>query len=196
MLKVGLTGNMGSGKSTVASVFSCLNVPVYHADVEAKKMYLRDDVLKEVVSLAGEQILDSCGNLNRQALAQVAFSDPKILNALNGLIHPLVREDFRKWADQLSESTYLIHEAAIIFESGLRAEYDLVIHVSCPEEIAVDRIGKRDHLSFEMIRQRMQFQLPDRKKASLSDFVILNDGSTLVIPQVLMIHQTLSERSA
>ncbi len=196
MLKVGLTGNMGSGKSTVALVFSYLNVPVYKADVEAKKMYLRDDVLKEVVSLAGKQILDSCGNLNRKALAEVAFSDSKILKSLTKLIHPLVRKDFIVWTGQHSQSPYVIHEAAIIFESGFREEYDLVIHVSCPEEISIERIEKRDNLSREMILQRMQFQLPDREKASLSNFVILNDGSTLVIPQVLLIHQTLSERSA
>ncbi|NQV02457.1 MAG: dephospho-CoA kinase [Bacteroidia bacterium] len=196
MQKVGLTGNMGSGKSTIASIFSCLNVPVYHADDEAKKMYLREDVLHEAVSLAGEQIIDSSGNLNRQALARAAFSDPEILKALTQLIHPLVLADFRKWAEQFNQSPYIIHEAAIIFESGFREEYDLVIYVSSPKEIAIERIKKRDNLSREMILQRMQFQHPDIEKASLSDFVILNDWDTMVIPQVLKIHQALSERSA
>ncbi|MBL7138341.1 MAG: dephospho-CoA kinase [Bacteroidales bacterium] len=195
MLKVGLTGNMGSGKSTIASIFSCLEVPVYHADEEAKKMYSREDVLNEAVSLAGAQILDRNGNLIRQALAEVAFSDPEILRALTQLIHPLVREDFRIWTGQFSQSPYLIHEAAIIFESGFRDEYDLVIHVSCPEEIAIERIEKRDKLPREKIRQRMQFQLPDQEKAALSDYVILNDGNTMVIPQALQIHKELSERS-
>lgn len=192
MLVVGLTGNIGSGKSTIASVFQCLNIPVYHADAEAKKMYLREDVLKETICLAGDQILDGDGQLNPQALAQVAFADPKILNALNCLIHPLVRANFHEWTLRQSYSFYVIQEAAIIFESGLRPEYDLVIHVSCPETIAMERIEKRDHLPREMILQRMKFQFPDKEKADLSDFVILNDGSTLVIPQVLVIHQTLT----
>lgn len=192
MLKVGLTGNMGSGKSIIASVFSCLNIPVYHADVEAKKMYLREDVLRETLFLAGDQILDGSGNLNFPALAEVVFADPKILNGLNRLIHPLVREDFNEWVLHHSGYPYILHEAAIIFESGLRSEFDLVIYVSCPEDISMERIEKRDNLSRELIRQRMKFQFPDREKAYLSDFVILNDGSTLVIPQVLAIHQTLS----
>lgn len=195
MQKIGLTGNMGSGKSTVASIFSCLQVPVYHADEEAKKMYLREDVLNDAVSLAGTQILNSDGSLNRLALAETAFSDPQLLNALSTLIHPLVLQHFREWTRQHRESSYLIHEAAIIFESGYREEYDKVITVSCPEEIAIKRIEKRDNFSIEMIRQRMQFQLPDDEKASLSDFVILNDGRTLLIPQVLQIHKTLSERT-
>ncbi|MFH1937676.1 MAG: dephospho-CoA kinase, partial [Bacteroidota bacterium] len=185
MLKVGLTGNMGSGKSTIASIFRCLDVPVYHADEEAKKMYLREDVMQEAAFLAGAQILDHHGNLNRQKLAEVAFSDPEILRSLTQLIHPLVCEDFRTWAGQFSQLPYLIHEAAIIFESGFRDEYDLVIHVSCPEDIAIERIEKRDKLPLEKILQRMQYQLPDSEKASLSDFVIFNDGNTLVIPQVL-----------
>ncbi len=195
-MKVGLTGNIGSGKSTVASIFNCMQVPVYHADEEAKKMYLREDVLSEAVSLAGEQILDCDGNLIRSALAEVAFSEPQILKALTKLIHPLVLQNFRKWAEQHCESAYVIHEAAIIIESGFREEYDHVIHVSCPEEIAIERVIRRDKVSREMIRQRMQFQLTDVEKASLSDFVILNDGHTLVIPQVIHIHQMLSERSA
>ncbi|MFC2102533.1 dephospho-CoA kinase [Bacteroidota bacterium] len=196
MLKVGLTGNMGSGKSTVAAVFKTLNVPVYHADAEAKKMYLRVDVLKKTVALAGDQILDTNGKLNRQHLAEIAFSDPAILTSLQQIIHPLVRDDFRTWAAKYNNLPYVIHEAAIIFESGFRSEYDFVIHTSCPEEITIERIEQRDHLSREMIRQRMKFQLPDKEKAALADFVILNNGTTLVIPQVLQIDQILSERGA
>ncbi len=195
MLKVGLTGNMGSGKSTIASVFRALHIPVYQADLEAKKMYKRDDVLQKTIALAGDKILDNNGNLNRQSLAEVAFSSPAILHALNQIIHPLVREDFITWASQYTQDIYIIHEAAIIFESGYRAEYDKVIYVSCPESIALERIEKRDHLPRELILKRMQYQLPDSEKESLSDFVILNDGNTLLIPQVLSIHQILLEGS-
>jgi len=195
-MKVGLTGNMGSGKSTVASIFRILQISIYQADIEAKKMYLTDDVLKQAITLTGDQILDNNGNLNRQTLAEIAFSNPTILHALNQLIHPLVREDFIKWALQHNHDAYIIHEAAIIFESGFLSEYDKVIYVSCPESIALERIEKRDHLPRELILKRMQYQLPDNEKESLSDFIILNDGNTLLIPQVLSIHQKLLEGSA
>lgn len=192
MLVTALTGNIGSGKSTVASVFQCLGIPVYHADAEAKRMYQREEVLQEAVSMAGEQILGPDGRLRPQALAEVAFREPLLLRKLNRLIHPLVMEDFRAWVPRQRDAMYVIMEAAIIFESGLREQFDKVIHVSCPDEIAIRRIEKRDHVSREKILQRMKFQFPDREKADLADFVILNDGSTLVIPQVLAIHRTLT----
>jgi len=107
-----------------------------------------------------------------------------------------VREEFREWVLRYPESPYIIHEAAIIFESGFRDEYDLVIDVSCQEKIAMERIKKRDHISADKIRERTRFQMEDAKKASLSDFVIVNDGKTLVIPQVLKIHEELLQRSA
>lgn len=196
MLIVGLTGNIGSGKSTVAAVFKCLNIPVYHADIEAKKMYLRRDVLKKTVLLTGEQILDADGHLNTRALATIAFADPEILASLNQIIHPLVMEDFRIWITQQTEYPYVIHEAAIIFESGLGDAFNKVIHVSCPARISIERIAGKDSISREMILRRMRFQLPDAQKSSRSDFVILNDGSTLIIPQILEIHRTLSKGSA
>ncbi|TSA30692.1 MAG: dephospho-CoA kinase [Bacteroidetes bacterium] len=191
MLKVGLTGNMGSGKSTVASIFHCFGVPVFHADDAAKAMYLRKEVLRQVVALAGKEILGPGGHLDRRVLAGLAFADPEMLTALNRLIHPLVREDFANWLKSHTQFPYVIHEAAILFESGFANEFDRVIHVSCPEDEAIRRIEKRDMLSRNEIRQRMRFQLSDEVKRTRSDFIILNDGLTMVIPQVLQLHQTL-----
>ncbi len=195
-MKVGLTGNMGSGKTTVSSVFSTLNIPVFHADDEAKRMYQRDDVREQVTALTGPDILDPSGQIDLKTLGNIVFSDPNILQRLIQIIHPLVREEFREWVLRYPESPYIIHEAAIIFESGFRDEYDLVIDVSCQEKIAMERIKKRDHISADKIRERTRFQMEDAKKASLSDFVIVNDGKTLVIPQVLKIHEELLQRSA
>ncbi len=195
MLKVGLTGNMGSGKTTVSSIFSTLNIPVFHADDEAKRMYRREDIREQVIALTGPEILDPYGRINLKALGNIVFPNRDILQQLTQIIHPLVREEFRAWALHYSKLPYIIHEAAIIFESGFRDEYDLVIHISCPEEITVERIIRRDHLSAEKIRERIRFQMDDAKKASLSDFVIINDGKTLVITQVLKIHQELLQRT-
>jgi len=195
-LKVGLTGNMGSGKTTVSSIFNCLGIPVYHADEQAKKMYLREEVLAVVVELAGSDILDREGKLNKAALAEKVFANREMLRNLTDIIHPLVRDDFSKWLLQQASVPYVIHEAAIIFESGFRKEYDLVIHLSCPDEIAISRILKRDGIPVEKVKQRMKYQMDDQQKASLSDFVIINDNNTMIIPQVLAIHQKLSERKS
>ena len=195
-MKVGLTGNMGSGKTTVSSIFSALNIPIFYADDVAKKMYTRDEVRERVLALIGREILDRDGKIDLKELGRTVFRDPNLLQQLTKIIHPLVLEEFNKWASLHAESPYIIHEAAIIFESGFKDEYDLVIHVSCPEEIAIDRIIKRDHLSERQIRDRMGFQFDDAKKASLSDVVIINDGKTLVVPQVLKVHQELLKRPA
>jgi len=196
MLKIGLTGNMGSGKSIIASIFGCLNIPVYHADEEAKKMYLRPEVKSRVVELFGTEILDTKEGVDRVTVASYVFTDLTLLNKLTHIIHPFVRDHFREWLLHQPATPYVIHEAAILFESGFRNEVDLVIHVSCPEIICIDRIRKRDNLSEEKIRARRQFQMKDSEKASRSDFVLINDGQILVIPQVLKIHQQLLQRSA
>lgn len=196
MLKAGMTGNMGSGKSTVASVFRSLGIPVYQADEAAKRMYLRPDILRYAIELAGEGIIDAGGCLNRRALALQLFSDSEKLERLTALIHPLVREDFANWLKEVPNASYVIHEAAILYESGYEKEFDTVIHVSCPEEVSIARIGERDGLSPEEIRLRMQYQFPDEVKCSRADFVILNDGSEMVIPQVLRIHEVLLKSSA
>lgn len=191
MLKVGLTGNMGSGKSTVARIFHVLQIPVYHADQIAKKSYTDPGIRKNVTRLFGDKILDPAGLIDIKALAQIVFQDHQTLKKLTGLIHPYVLSDFRNWILLHQSAPYVVHESAIIFESGFRHEYDHIIHVSCPQEIAILRITARDGLTREAILQRMKHQMTDPHKCNLSDFVIRNDDRHLVIPQVLAIHQTL-----
>jgi dephospho-CoA kinase len=121
------------------------------------------------------------------------FTDEKALLLLNSILHPRVKQDFREWTELQDNKPYVLQEAAIIFESGFRKEYDYVVHVSCPKEIAIDRVVKRDKIDGHSVLRRMQFQLEDAEKSRLSDFVICNDGSELVIPQVLAIHRRLLE---
>jgi dephospho-CoA kinase len=191
MLKVGLTGNLGSGKSLIAEIFRILGIPVYNAD-EASKRFLKDKTTREKIrNTFGNDVFSGPGEIDRKALGKIVFSDPDKLLRLNGILHPLVRKDFIDWCSSQEDKPYIIQEAAIIFENGLKDEYDRIIHVSCPEEIAIERAMYRDNAERDDVLKRMQFQWKDEIKAAMSDFIILNDGSELVIPQVLRIHQRL-----
>jgi dephospho-CoA kinase len=121
------------------------------------------------------------------------FTDGQALKLLNSILHPRIMRDFRDWASRQSEKAYVMQEAAIIFESGYRNEFDFIIQVSCPKKIAIDRVIKRDKIDGNSVLRRMQFQMEDEEKSRMSDFVIINDGSKMVIPQVLSIHQQLLE---
>jgi dephospho-CoA kinase len=196
MLKVGLTGNIGSGKSLVSEIFSIYGVPVYHADKESKK-FLDDPTVKgKILRLFGEEVISGSGEIDRSALAAVVFSDQKALTELDSILHPMVIDDFTHWCGTFREYPYIIQEAAIIIESGVAGLFDKIIHVSCPKEIAIERVMKRDGIDGNSVLQRMRFQMEDAEKARHSDFVINNDGSEMIIPQVISIHQQLSEISA
>jgi dephospho-CoA kinase len=195
MLKVGLTGNLGSGKSLVAKIFHILTVPVYHAD-DVSKSFLNDKNVQEKIHQAfGEAVFSAANEIDRKALGKLVFTDSVKLTTLNSILHPLVMEDFRNWCNSHKEKPYVIQEAAIIFESGFRYEYDKIIHVSCPEELAIERAMDRDNADREDVLKRMDFQWKDEKKTAISDYIILNDGSELLIPQVLKIHNLLVKDS-
>jgi len=192
-LKIGLTGNIGSGKTMISGVFSTLGIPVYHADEVSKKFLDDPKVKNEILKHFGYGILTNDHEINRRSLASIVFTDEKALLLLNSILHPRIKQDFREWTELQDNKPYVLQEAAIIFESGFRKEYDYVVHVSCPKEIAIDRVVKRDNIDGHSVLRRMQFQLEDAEKSRLSDFVIRNDGSELVIPQVLAIHRRLLE---
>jgi dephospho-CoA kinase len=190
LIIAGLTGNIGSGKTLVSEIFSVLGIPVYHADSESRKFLGEDAVREEISRLFGVSVLTEENLINRKALAGIVFNNPAALAKLNGILHPLVRDDFRQWAAR-QKASYVLQEAAIIIESGFRNEFDKIIHVSCPPETAILRVMERDKVGREEVLRRMKFQMEDKEKAALSDFVIRNDGSELLIPQVLAIHQEL-----
>ena len=191
MLKVGLTGNLGSGKSLVAKIFEISGVPVYHADDISKKFLTNSDVRQKIRSAFGSEAFIHGDDIDRKKLGKIVFSDPGKLATLNSILHPMVMDDFRLWTATHAEHPYVIQEAAIIFESGYNSEFDKIIHVSCPEKICIERAMKRDQASREELLQRIRFQWEDEKKAVMSDYIILNDGSEMVIPQVLKIHDLL-----
>jgi dephospho-CoA kinase len=195
MLKVGLTGNLGSGKSLVAKIFEISGVPVYHADDISKKFLTNNTVRQKIRNAFGSEAFIKGDDIDRKKLGKIVFSDPGKLTILNSILHPLVKDDFRLWIASHTEHPYVIQEAAIIFESGYHCEFDKIIHVSCPENICIERAIIRDQASREELLQRIRFQWEDEKKAAMSDFIILNDGSEMVIPQVLKIRDLLMNLS-
>jgi len=129
--------------------------------------------------------------VDRNKLAEIVFNNKESLDKLNSIIHPRVREDLARWLERRKDHPYVVQEAAILFESGFYKSFDKIVVVSCPEEIAIERVIKRDKLNESDIRSRIQNQWPESKKVSRADFIIHNDGATLVIPQVLKIHEQL-----
>ncbi len=191
MIKVGLTGNIGSGKSTVCKIFELLDVPVFYSDLEAKKLYKRDDVKLQLKHQFGDAVFKG-SEVDFKKLASIIFSNQDSLGFVNNLIHPLVFEAYGRWLENHSDSNYTIHESAILFEHSLESRFDKTIVVYCPEEIRIQRVMKRDCVSPEDVKKRISNQLSDKLKNEKADFVVTNDGVNLVIPQIMKVNNLLT----
>lgn len=193
MLSVGISGGMGSGKTLVCNIFKVLGIAVYDSDLEAKRiMETNEEVKKEIINLLGEESYLNNITLNRKFIAQKVFNQTDLLSKLNQIVHPAVREDAEVWSIKLSQhNNYFIRESAILFETGLYKQLNYNILVIAPRELRIQRVKNRDRLSEEEIDIRMNQQWNDEQKLPLTDFVIINDGKTLLIPQILKINQTL-----
>ena len=190
MLKVGLTGGIGSGKSTVAAIFEVLGMPVYYADAEAKKMMNEDEaIINTIKKIFGEESYQS-GKLNREYISSIVFSNPEKLKELNGIIHPATISGALKWMNQQT-SPYSIKEAALIFESYSEKDLDYIIGVTAPEAIRIKRAMLRDNISREKVESRIKEQMNEVEKMNLCNFIINNDETILLIPQVIAIHEQL-----
>ena len=192
MLKIGLTGGIGSGKSMIAHIFTSLGVPVYFADDEAKKLLLEEGIKKEIVSALGADVLDVNGEVDRRKTAEKVFTDEKLLKKLNGIIHPAVKNHFENWAKK-QNTKYILKEAAILFESGANEGLDEVIAISSPEHLRIKRVMQRDTISEEQVRARMRNQWSDEEKMKRATHIIVNDEVQLIMPQILKIHEHLSQ---
>lgn len=188
MLKVGLTGGIGSGKSTVAKVFEVLGIPVYYADEAARQIMNTDKELKAtLIKNFGAQTYQN-DQLNRPYLAAIVFADKQKLELLNSLTHPATIRDANRWMEQQT-SRYIIKEAALLFESGAHEYLDHVIGVYAPQELRIKRTIDRDHITREEVLLRISRQMDEDAKMKRCDFIITNDEQQLVIPQVLELHQ-------
>lgn len=190
VLKVGLTGGIGSGKSTVAKIFEVLGIPVYYADAGAKRLMNEDaELISSISKKFGEQAYIN-KVLNRKYISSIVFSDPVKLEQLNAIVHPATKKDSENWMNRQT-TPYAIHEAALIFEAKVSDRLDYVIGVSSPQESRIKRAMGRDDVSQEEVLRRMNKQLDEEIKMKKCDFVLINDEKQLLIPQVLELHEKL-----
>jgi len=193
MLHIGITGGIGSGKSTVAGIFEALGIPVYYADKEAKKLMSEDEALiQSIKENFGERAYVN-GELDRGYLASKVFNDTEKLALLNSLVHPATIAAADKWM-KAQNAPYVLKEAALIFESESHQYLDFVIGVSSPEELRIRRTMKRDGISREMVQSRMAQQMNEEEKMRLCKYIIINDEQQLILPQVLELHEEFMKR--
>ena len=193
MLSVGISGGMGSGKTLVCAIFKVLGISVYNSDLEAKRiMETNEQVKKEIINLLGKESYLNNMTLNRKYIAEKIFNHTELLSGINQIVHPAVREDAEIWSKKIhGDNSYFLRESAILFETGIYKQLNYNILVIAPRELRLHRIKNRDRLSEEEIASRMNQQWSDEQKLPLTDFVIINDGKTFLIPQILKIHKSL-----
>lgn len=192
MIKVGLTGGIGSGKTTVCTVFEHLGIPVYRADIHARMLSdVDDDIRKSLTGLFGVNIYSESG-LNRKKISELIFVNRNLLQKVNEIIHPKVLNHFNLWLNDYPEIKYIIHEAAILFESGMNHLFDKIITVTAPEDIRINRITKREGVNEDHVKNIIKNQWPESRKKSFSDYIVMNDQKRLILPQILKIHDELT----
>ena len=195
ILKVGITGGIGSGKTTVCKIFETLGIPVYYADYRAKwLMNNNEKLISGVKKLFGEKSYTEDGNLNRKYIASIVFKDKSKLAKLNYLVHPAVGIDGLEWHNGQKNVPYTLKEAALFFENGSYKSLDKTITIFAPKEVRIERVMERDSVKREAVEARIDKQMPDEEKVKLADFVIYNDGEQSLIKQVLNIHKQLLNR--
>ena len=196
MLTIGITGGIGSGKSTVCKVFSVLGVPVFQADSVARQLQNENpQIVNQMIHHFGSEIYSSPGVLNRKKLASIVFGDKTQLEQVNHIVHPVVHQAFNDWKAAYEGSPYVLYEAAILFETGSFRNFDISVLVVADEQERIGRVLKRDKTTLEAIRSRMQNQMPDSEKIKLADYLLNNDDNQLIIPQILKLDKIFKSKS-
>jgi dephospho-CoA kinase len=193
MLKIGITGGIGSGKTTVCRIFELLGVPIYYADEASKKLLVTDpEIKRKIVAVFGEEVLDEQQTISRKKVAERVFGNESELKKLNAIMHPAVALHFEFWLKGHVSQHYVLKEAAIMFESGAYQQMDKIITVSAPEELRITRVLNRDVVTREEIQRRIHAQLSEEERIKRSQYVIVNDEQQLVIPQVMELHRVFN----
>lgn len=191
-LQIGITGGIGSGKTLVSKIFACLGIPVYDADSHAKELMTTDGILvSQIKKEFGDLSYLSDGTLNRKYLSEVVFNNQERLDVLNKLVHPRVGENYTQWVKRHNKKAYVLKEAALLFETGSYQALDKIIVVHAPEEVRIKRVMHRDGRAEQQVREIIRKQMSEEEKLKRADFIIHNDESSLIIPQVLALHNLL-----
>lgn len=172
---IGLTGGIGSGKTTIGNYFRSLGIPVYMVDDEGRKITDREDVVRQIENIFGSSVIEN-GKANRKKLSEIVFNDKDKLRQLNQIIHPAVRKNFEDWMKDQQDQPFIIRESAILFESGRDKDCDFIISVIAPMEERIKRVMQRDQVSRESVLERINNQLTDEERISKSDFIIENSS--------------------
>lgn len=191
MKTIGITGGIGSGKTTCCRIFETLSIPVYYADTRAKKLMNSDKILKsQIKELLGKEAYHRNGRLNRGFIASQIFTNKSLLKQMNALVHPAVGRDVIGWAMQQT-APYVMYEAALLVENGSYKNFTKLLVVTCPEDERIRRVTSRDGTTIKDVKARMKNQLPESDKVAVADYVIVNDGNELLIPQIMDIHEQI-----
>lgn len=194
MLKIGVTGGIGSGKTTVCQVFEVLGIPIFYADAVAKQIMHTDKKLQQEIQQAfGKQSYTTEGQLDRKYIAHIVFSDSKKLDTLNAIVHPAVFTAFDNWAAEQTHVPYVVKEAALLFESKSYKMCDYAVLIQAPLDLKIRRIMQRDDIGLEEVQLRMSRQLTDEQKEPLADFILINDEHKLLVPQIISLHEHFSK---
>ena len=188
--RIGISGNIGSGKSYVCKIFNQLGISTFHSDEETKKLYFLPDVKKEIIGRFGEEVYFADGSLNKKLLSYHLFQNPEALKFIEALLYPKLNQVFDEWCEQ-QPSEYVLFESAILFEKNFDKQFDKIIFVSAPESIRLQRAMERDKCDEENVRSRMRLQWDEETKISKSDYIINNDGTEDIMPQIVKINSEI-----
>ena len=187
----GITGGIGSGKTTICKVFETLNIPIFYADLVGREILKEESIIEQIQLLFGKEIIFN-GAIDRAKLAQIVFNDKEKLTVLNSIIHPEVAKLFEEWRFS-QNANYGLKEAAILFESGSNKHLDGVVYISAPENIRIQRVVDRDKVSIQSVRERISNQWPEEQKLALANYRVLNDNKLALTPQILKLHKELTK---
>jgi dephospho-CoA kinase len=188
--RIGITGNIGSGKSLVCKIFNNLGISTFHSDEETKKLYFLPEIKKEIVGRFGDEVYFEDGSLNKKLLSYHLFQNKEALQFIEDLLYPKLNQVFDEWCEKQT-SKYVLFESAILFEKNFDRQFDKIIFVSAPEDVRVKRAMQRDRCDEENVRSRMRLQWDEETKKAKSDYIINNDNNVMLIPQVMRINSEL-----
>ncbi len=194
-LRIGITGGIGSGKTTVCKIFETFGIPVFYSDICAKDIVVTNiDVKRQIVGLFGSESYDLNGQLNKRLISSKIFTDKALLVEMNQIVHPAVFQAYERWQYQNRDASYTLNESALLFETGRYQQMNANILVTCPIEIRIARVMKRDQATYDEVMRKVNNQMAENEKLGLADYKVVNDGSTLLVPQIVKIHHILGKK--